>query len=82
MSSPDNKGLFWEEGLFLAQEGYEFLRVYESSEEKLEDVVTPIQLANTCIALMSEYFKHHDQPPKVNVMYDLQEIFCRMKHFL
>lgn len=64
----DNKGMFWEESLFLAHEGYEFLCVYESSEEeKEESVVTPVQLANACIASMSEYFKHHDQLPTVNM---------------
>lgn len=60
----DKNGVLWEEGLFLAQEGYEFLCVYESNEEKEESAVTPLQLANTCIASMSEYFKHHDQLPK------------------
>lgn len=61
--------MFWEESFFLAHEAYEFLWVYESREEKEESVVSPLQLANTCITSMSEYFKHHDQLPKVNELY-------------
>lgn len=61
----DSNGMFWEEGLCLAQESYEFLWVYESSEEeKDESITTGSQLANICISSMSDYFKHHDQLPQ------------------
>ncbi|MPC13951.1 Carboxypeptidase A4 [Portunus trituberculatus] len=64
----DSNGLFWEEGLCLAQESYEFLWVYESREEERDEtLITGCQLANICISSMSDYFKHHDQLPQVLV---------------
>ncbi|XP_063884289.1 condensin-2 complex subunit G2-like isoform X1 [Scylla paramamosain] len=61
----DSNGMFWEEGLCLAQESYEFLWVYESSEEeKDETIITGSRLANICISSMADYFKHHDQLPQ------------------
>ena len=64
----DSDGMFWGDGLCLAQESYEFLWVYESNEEERdESLITGSQLANICVSSMSDYFKHHDQIPQVLV---------------
>lgn len=78
---PDCTGSFWEKGLVLATESYQFLWAYElsSTYEESGDDVTPLELTNSCVSAIVDYFRHQENLPQVKIYFYFficYTIFC------
>lgn len=63
----DASDKFWQKSLVLAQEAYEFLEVYGTPGDDLEEFggVNPEQLTNTCLSSISDFCKQQEKLPQV-----------------
>lgn len=56
---------FWDKSLLIALEGYQYLQVYEDPNDAIgSDVVTPVDLVNSCITSISECLQNDKILPK------------------
>ncbi|XP_037804302.1 condensin-2 complex subunit G2-like isoform X1 [Penaeus monodon] len=62
----DASDKFWQKSLVLAQEAYEFLEVYGTPGDDLEEFggVSPEQLTNTCLSSISDFCKQQEKLPQ------------------
>lgn len=53
--------------LSLAMESYEFIRSYELSSqyEESDTDVTPLELTNSCVVCIADYFRRQENLPQV-----------------
>lgn len=66
----DKSGAFWQKSLVLAVEAHQFIDVYGgiSEQTKENQLILPVNVVNSVVSSICEYFKLHETIPKVVIL--------------